>query len=173
MRLLDQLDDTAETSESMFRRVLAKEDARRIRALCDLAAQTPSIADYLKNGLYIGWTRDDMRTWELKDQLTPLMEAIYAFQRSEGVDKDAIVDYGLEVADTQGGTIGGLHNEFVYVGRIDNLASCHASIGAITSASATSSPSVESQAARPSASGATRAAKARERNLVINRILGI
>lgn len=90
MRLLDQLDDTAETSESMFRRVLAKEDARRIRALCDLAAQTPLIADYLKNGLYIGWTRDDMRTWELKDQLTSLMEAIYAFQRSEGVDKDAI-----------------------------------------------------------------------------------
>lgn len=53
---------------------------------------------------------------------------------SAGVDKDKIVDYGLEVADTQGGAIGGLSNEFVYVGRIDNLASCHASIGAITAA---------------------------------------
>lgn len=82
MKLLDQLEETAANAESFFRRVLAKEDAARIRTLCDLADEATSMEDYLKRGLYIGWTRDDMRTWELKDQLTPLMEAIFALRHS-------------------------------------------------------------------------------------------
>ncbi|MEZ5954730.1 MAG: hypothetical protein R3C13_10555 [Hyphomonas sp.] len=83
MRLLDRLDETAANDESMFRRFLAKEDAERIRKLCNLAKAAPSLEDYLKKGLYIGWTRDDMRTWELKDQLTPLMQAIYDAQHAD------------------------------------------------------------------------------------------
>ena len=75
----------------MFRRALAKEDAARIRKLCELAATEASKEEYMKNGLYIGWTRDDMRTWELKEQLDPLMEAIFAYQRAEdpaGLDEE-------------------------------------------------------------------------------------
>lgn len=82
MQLLDQLDELAENSESMFRRVLAKEDAARLRKLWDLAGTAPSLDAYMKDGLYIGWTRDDMRSWELKEQLDPLMAAIFTLRHS-------------------------------------------------------------------------------------------
>lgn len=82
MQLLDQLDETAANAESMFRRILAKEDAARLRKLCDMANEAATLEDYLKNGLYIGWTRDDMRTWELKEQLDPLMQAIYTLRHA-------------------------------------------------------------------------------------------
>lgn len=77
MQLLDYLDDIAANSDSMFRQALAREDATRLRKLQELAKEAHSEADYMKNGLYIGWTRGDMRTWELKEQLEPLMKAIF------------------------------------------------------------------------------------------------
>lgn len=82
MQLLEQLDELAETSDSMFRRVLAKEDAARLRKLWELAGAAPSLDAYMKDGLYIGWTRDDMRSWELKEQLDPLMAAIFTRRHS-------------------------------------------------------------------------------------------
>ena len=86
MQLLDQLDELAETSDSLFRRVLAREDAVRLRKLWDLAASAPSLDAYMKDGLYIGWTRDDMRTWELKEQLDPLMAAIFTCRHAPETD---------------------------------------------------------------------------------------
>lgn len=82
MQLLDQLEDLAANSESLFRRVLAKEDAARLQTLWDLAATAETRDVYLKEGQFIGWTRDDMRTWELKEQLVPLMEAIYELRHA-------------------------------------------------------------------------------------------
>jgi aspartyl aminopeptidase len=53
---------------------------------------------------------------------------------SAGVDVEKIVDYRIEIVDIQPGAIGGIDNAFVFSGRIDNLASCHASIEALRSA---------------------------------------
>jgi aspartyl aminopeptidase len=39
-----------------------------------------------------------------------------------GCDVKAIVDLELNCCDTQPGQVGGIHNEFIYVGRLDNLA---------------------------------------------------
>lgn len=90
MQLLEQMEDIAANSDSMFRRALAKEDAARLRKLCELAETAPSLEAYMKDGLYIGWTRDDMRSWELKDQLEPLMKAIFTLVRepdTEGIEE--------------------------------------------------------------------------------------
>lgn len=70
----------------MFRRALAKEDAARIRKLCELAASAGSLDAYMKDGMFIGWTRGDLRTGELKEELEPLMKAIFAFQNSPGAE---------------------------------------------------------------------------------------
>ena len=48
-----------------------------------------------------------------------------------GISPEKIIDYKLEVVDTQKGVIGGINNEFVFTGRIDNLSSCHAAIEAL------------------------------------------
>lgn len=48
-----------------------------------------------------------------------------------GVDPSRISDFMLEVIDTQAGSIGGMNDEFVFCGRIDNLASCYAAMIAL------------------------------------------
>lgn len=47
------------------------------------------------------------------------------------VDPASIADWDLEVIDTQKGTLGGLNDEFIMSGRIDNLAMCHAAVSAL------------------------------------------
>jgi len=51
-----------------------------------------------------------------------------------GIAPEKILDIRLEVVDIQPGSIGGLNGEFVFSGRIDNLASCHAAVTALISA---------------------------------------
>jgi aspartyl aminopeptidase len=47
------------------------------------------------------------------------------------VDRDAVLAWDLCLYDTQKGSLGGLHEDFVYSARLDNLASCHAATEAI------------------------------------------
>ncbi|MBM4359536.1 MAG: M18 family aminopeptidase [Deltaproteobacteria bacterium] len=53
--------------------------------------------------------------------------------RALGVDARAILGHDLVLYDTQRGALGGLHQEFVYSPRLDNLASCFAATEAIAS----------------------------------------
>ena len=46
-----------------------------------------------------------------------------------------IVDFDLQLCDTQPSAIGGAQNEFIYSGRLDNLASCYTSLHALMNAS--------------------------------------
>uniref|UniRef100_A0A7S1SPJ3 aspartyl aminopeptidase n=1 Tax=Tetraselmis chuii TaxID=63592 RepID=A0A7S1SPJ3_9CHLO len=48
-----------------------------------------------------------------------------------GCDTKDIFDLELNVCDTQPGVIGGVHNEFVWVGRLDNLAMSYCSLAAL------------------------------------------
>jgi len=48
-----------------------------------------------------------------------------------GVRAEAILGHDLVLYDTQGGALGGLHREFVYSPRLDNLASCFAATEAL------------------------------------------
>lgn len=41
------------------------------------------------------------------------------------------MDFELNVCDTQPGVIGGANNEFVFVGRLDNLSSSYAAVRAL------------------------------------------
>lgn len=84
MRLVTMLEREAADGASLFRRMLAKEDAERIAKLRRLAHEHETLEDFRKHGLFIGWTRDDMRTHELKEYLAPVMDAVFACEREGG-----------------------------------------------------------------------------------------
>ena len=52
-----------------------------------------------------------------------------------GCAPEDITDFELSVCDTQAGTIGGAYNEFVFIGRLDNLCSTFCALKALTDSS--------------------------------------
>jgi aspartyl aminopeptidase len=54
--------------------------------------------------------------------------------RELGVDADAILDFDLGLHDLTPSTLGGLHEEFVFAPRLDNLGSSHAGLVALLAA---------------------------------------
>lgn len=81
MRLIEMLETEAGEAASLFRRVLAKEDLARLEKLRALAREHKTIEAFIKHGLFIGWTKDDLRTGEVKPELEDLMGAIFAFEQ--------------------------------------------------------------------------------------------
>jgi len=81
MRLIEELELRLAGEESMFRAQLLREDLTRLRRLIEMADEHDDRAEFLKAGAYIGWTNGDMRTHELMDQLAPLLDAMYDWQR--------------------------------------------------------------------------------------------
>jgi len=61
-----------------------------------------------------------------------------ALARALEIGEDTIVGYDLSLYDTERAAIGGLHGEFVFSARLDNLASCHAATTALAAATAPS-----------------------------------
>lgn len=54
-----------------------------------------------------------------------------AIAKRLGAAPEQILDHDLCLYDVQRGAVAGLEQDFVYVGRLDNLASCHAALGAL------------------------------------------
>lgn len=63
----------------------------------------------------------------------PALPALLAAEL--GCAADEIQDFELQLCDTQPATLGGAFDEFVYSGRLDNLASCYTSLRAFLAAS--------------------------------------
>lgn len=66
-----------------------------------------------------------------KDTDDGLLQRLLAEHLS--VPEDRILDHDLSLYDVQRGTLSGLDGEFVFAARLDNLASCHAALGALIS----------------------------------------
>ncbi len=78
MKLIEYLNSQIANEESYFRKYLAKEDLARIEKLLTMAREF-SREKYHKDGFLIGWSKDDMRTHELKETLIPLMDRVFDF----------------------------------------------------------------------------------------------
>jgi aspartyl aminopeptidase len=52
-----------------------------------------------------------------------------------GCDSDEIIGMELNVCDTQPSCLGGGNNEFIYSGRLDNLASCYCALRSLMDSS--------------------------------------
>jgi hypothetical protein len=77
MQVMELLKATSENDESYFRRALAKEDLARFERLTALAASSADFDAFRKAALYIGWTKDDMRTHDLRGSLDRLLAIFY------------------------------------------------------------------------------------------------
>ncbi|MFW5739259.1 MAG: M18 family aminopeptidase [Myxococcota bacterium] len=84
---------------------------------------------------------------EGRDEQQALLELLSTELAKQGVEAgpETIVDFDLALVDVQPGSLGGVHEEFLWAPRIDNLASCHAALTAL----------IESAASQP-ATAATR-----------------
>lgn len=74
-----------------------------------------------QKGLDVFWSsseKDSLDSW-IKQQLSP---------------EEKLLDYDLRFYDAERASLGGMNDEWIYSGRIDNLASCHAAIEALLSA---------------------------------------
>jgi aspartyl aminopeptidase len=70
---------------------------------------------------------------ELDDGIAADRQFLEALAKQINVSADAILTFELNVFDTQKGTLWGANEEFIADSQLDNLASCHAAITAITS----------------------------------------
>lgn len=97
------------------------------------AAIVPSLAIHLQRGV-----NEDGFVPVKKDGLNAVFASGAAagcftdwLCREAGVTKETLLSYDLSLFDLAGPTRVGLQNEFVHSARLDNLASCHAAIGAL------------------------------------------
>ena len=95
MQLLDDLRGKLELQDSMVRAQLMREDISRLERLWPLAESASNLAEFKKNGTYIGWTQNDMMTHQLSEPLSGLMEAIYDLQKN---GPDAELDQNVSKA---------------------------------------------------------------------------
>lgn len=83
MKLIEHLNSVITQNTSYVQAYLAKEDLKRVEKLCALANSSPDLKTMEKDGLYIEWTKDDMRTHELSQPLKALIKAIYEYETGE------------------------------------------------------------------------------------------
>ena len=65
-----------------------------------------------------------LATQEIHNQLGGADPLSSLLAEETGCSSDSILSYDLSLADTQPATVGGLHSEFVFAGRLDNQVSC-------------------------------------------------
>jgi aspartyl aminopeptidase len=100
----------------------------------------PSLAihlnrELLQEGLRLDPQRHLVPVWSHRDSARePGLLRVLA--EEAGVEVDAILGHDLVVADTQPSSTGGADDEWVLAPRLDNLASCHAGLLALTAAAA-------------------------------------
>lgn len=81
MELISFLEASSKNGASYFQQFLAKEDLVRINRLLEIAKAAENLANFLKDGIFIGWTKDDLRTHELKPALEPLLSKIFEYEK--------------------------------------------------------------------------------------------
>ena len=76
MEILNELRHRMESTDSMFQRQLLKEDIARLEKL-QLMALSSGRDTFLKEGFSAGWTKGDLRTFELREPLEEFLGAFY------------------------------------------------------------------------------------------------
>ncbi len=98
MKLIDMMKARATVEDSYFRAALLREDIARLEKLMRIASDCENLAQFEKDGLFVGWTQGDLRTGELKEPLAPLMAAIFGYQHGDTSDamEEKIIDLWMD-----------------------------------------------------------------------------
>ncbi|MBK6683059.1 MAG: M18 family aminopeptidase [Deltaproteobacteria bacterium] len=124
---------------SIAGRVALKTDQGVSLRLVDLeapVARVPNLAIHLNRGINTDGLKINTQT-----HLPPVLALATdgeadsgwanAIAKKLGAAPEQILDHDLCLYDVQKGAVAGLSKDFVQVGRLDNLASCHAALGAL------------------------------------------
>ena len=88
MDLIQALESRAEHEGSPFQKQLLLEDIERLKKIWDLCEVHSDQQEFLKAGLFIGWTNGDLRTTELKEPIENLLRSIFKLCK-EGANEEA------------------------------------------------------------------------------------
>ena len=77
MELLELLKLRLAKEQSIFQKQLLNEDIARLETLQWLAEKHNTKSEFIEEGMYIGWTKGDMRTAELKEPLEILLSKLF------------------------------------------------------------------------------------------------
>ena len=69
-----------------------------------------------------------LATQQIQQQLGGTDPFLDLLATETGLAPESILDFDISLADTQAGSIGGLHREFVFAGRLDNQVACFTGI---------------------------------------------
>jgi len=127
---------------SIAGRVVARSSSGPRSILVDLAApilRIPNLAIHLNREVNTEGLKLNAQThlppiWGIDG--TPEVELMKRLADKAGVAVGDIVEHDLSLYDLQPGTLSGVDEPFIHTARLDNLASCHASLGALIAASA-------------------------------------
>ena len=98
MKLIKYLRKNASENTSYVQAYLAKEDLKRVEKLASLAETSETVQIMEKDGLYIEWTKDDMRTHDVAEPLKDLIHKIYRYKNANTQkEKDKLDDLIMDV----------------------------------------------------------------------------
>lgn len=121
--------------QTQFPPVLASEVKAQLLAAAATPAAATATADKKEVGKEGGAESKKQKTepqWaSLDQQHHPLLLQLLAEELGEDVSVDNIVDFELQLCDTQPSAVGGALREFVFSGRLDNLASSYQALTAL------------------------------------------
>jgi hypothetical protein len=77
MQLLDDMRAALQDEKSMFAAQLLKEDISRLERMLALAKAHSDPSAFAKQAMVLGWTANDMRTFELNPELAAFLDLAY------------------------------------------------------------------------------------------------
>ena len=80
MKLIEDLRIQAAATTSIFQRQLIKEDIQRLEKLEVLVAEISDEAGFKKSAMTLGWTPNDLRTFELNPELATFVATVWQGQ---------------------------------------------------------------------------------------------
>ena len=99
MELIHALESRAEQEISPFQKQLLFEDIERLKKIWELCDIHKDQQEFIKAGLFIGWTKGDLRTAELKEPIENLLQSIFklrlkgANEETEGEVREAWIKF--------------------------------------------------------------------------------
>ncbi|MCK5041292.1 MAG: hypothetical protein KAR62_03325 [Sphingomonadales bacterium] len=89
MFLITHLKQKLEVQDSMFESQLLREDIARLEKLVALIKTASNLDEFKKAGMVIGWTKGDLRTFELKEPLEAFINIFFEHQTGTE-DKESV-----------------------------------------------------------------------------------
>lgn len=88
MKLIIDLNQQLEKTDSVFQSFLLKQDIERLEKLKSMVSDYSDQSEFVRDGSKIGWTEGDLHTFKMADTLAPFLRLFFEFQGHPDSEKD-------------------------------------------------------------------------------------